>query len=245
MKKLTVLAIVCLLLSSAIVASEYDSEADEIQRKTRELNELAERFKAETGFTGRISHDLNRMCLGTYEGRFVGIQVTAESDTSTFRAAFEQVLDKVLPYTFAKPEQLVRSRITNNLGRIKTEYLQQINGYRVEGAGKLSIVYETGRNGFFVGNGTVELPDEPIGEIIPEAEAYRIALELHKQTEFYNPSQHLRSRTVIAFKSRNLDGTRLPYRLCWRVSFPSVSYFVDAITKEIWWERNIRDHHHY
>ncbi|MCB5259194.1 MAG: hypothetical protein LHW48_01780, partial [Candidatus Cloacimonetes bacterium] len=158
MKAKLLITILLILLGTAIFASEDPFDAEEYVRKTQELNQLAERFKAETGFRGNVSYDLNRMCLGYYEGKFADIQITAEADTASFRTAFEQIMDKVLPYTFARREQLARTRITNMHGRIKTVYYQQVNGYRVEGAAKLSIAYESGRNAFAIGNGTVELP---------------------------------------------------------------------------------------
>ena len=180
MKQVTLIFIV-LLMAIAFVYADGGSSAEQAEHweKVRQLDQLAEGFKAETGFTGRILTSTERMLLYYYEGRFADIQITAEADTASFRAAFERILDKVLPYTFAKHEQLSRSRITNNLGRIKTEYYQQINGYRVEGAGRLSIVYEVGRNGFAIGNGTVELP-ENIQINYTREEATTIAVNYHK-----------------------------------------------------------------
>jgi len=188
MKAKLLITILLLLICTAIFASEDHFDAEEYERKTQELNQLAERFKAETGFEGKISTDTNRMCLGYYEGKFADIQIIAEADTASIRSAFEKILDKVLPYTFAKREQLVRSRITNIHGRIKTEYYQQVNGYRVEGIGKLSIVYEVGRNAFAIGNGTVELPEGDVSAIITPEEAERIAI-VDKKDDRYRVSK--------------------------------------------------------
>src|SRR5690554_6929080 len=176
MKTKAMITLLLLLICTMVFASEDAGDAAEHARKTRELNQLAERFKAETGFTGKISTDTNRMCLGYYEGKFADIQITAEADTASFRSAFEQILDKVLPYTFAKREQLVRSRITNIHGIIRTVYYQQVNGYRVEGIGRLSIDYEVGRNAFAIGNGTVELPEGDVSAMISKEAAEGIAL---------------------------------------------------------------------
>jgi len=173
MKRVSILFIIMLL---AISHGYADTDQADYWDKVRQMDEMAERFKAETGFTGSISYDLNRMCFGSYEGNFAGIQITAEADTASFRSAFEQILDKVLPYTFAKREQLVRSRITNMSGIIVTDYYQQVNGYRVEGIGRLSIAYEVGRNAFAIGNGTVELPEGDVIAIITPEQAEEIAL---------------------------------------------------------------------
>jgi hypothetical protein len=235
-----VLAIIILLLFiSCIYADGLPSEEAERQAKEHQLEQVAVSFKSETGFRGEINYDTNRMCLGFFEGKFADIRITANADTTSFRAVFEQILDKVLPYTFAKREQLSKRRITNNLGIIQTDYIQQINGYRVEGLGSLIISYEIGRNSFSIGNATVELPDEPLGEIITEAEAYQIAFNLYKQTASYDDKYLVTSKKVIAYKSREVDGISQPYRLYWRISFPKISYFIDAITKDTFSEKHI------
>lgn len=182
-----VLIIMLLAISFANADGNPAEEADHWE-KVRQLDQMAVRFKAETGFTGYISHDISRMCFGYYQGKFTGIQITATADTASFRAAFDQILDRVLPYTFAKREQLTKSRITNNLGIIQTDYYQQVNGYRVEGIGRLTINYETGSNAFAIGNGTVELPDENVETIISEEKAEQIAL-LDMNEERYSISK--------------------------------------------------------
>lgn len=175
MKQITFVLIVLLLAIQYAYAVGSPANKEDHWEKVRQMDQLAERFMAETGFRGNIEHDLDRMCFGYYEGKFAGIQISAEADTSAFRAVFDQILSKVLPYTFAKREQLTKSTITNNLGIIQTDYYQQVNGYRVEGIGRISINYETGRNGFSIGNGTVELPDDKVVPIISEEEAEQIA----------------------------------------------------------------------
>lgn len=233
------LLVLFLALSCLIYADGNPAEQVEHREKLRLLDQLAEKFKAETGFRGEINYSAELDRLGVYEGKFSDIQITSDADTTAFRAVFEQILDKVLPYTFAKREQLSKRRITNNLGIIQTDYYQQINGYRVEGAGRLSIVYEVGRNSFRIGNGTVELPDESLGEIITEAEAYQIAFDLYKKSELYDKKYPARGKTSIFYSSREEDGVSQPYRLYWKVSFPYISYYVDALTKETFSQRNI------
>jgi len=232
MKTKAMITIMLLLICTAIFASEDASNAAEHARKTQELNQLAERFKAETGFEGKISADTNRMCLGYYEGKFADIQITAEADTASFRSAFEQILDKVLPYTFAKRDQLVRSRITNIHGIIETVYYQQVNGYRVEGIGRLSIAYEVGRNAFAIGNGTVELPEVDVSAMISKEAAEGIALS------DMNDAKYQSSRTVsIYYTNRGSDTYYLAYFVCVGTDsnpiFGDYFYLIDSMTGRI------------
>ena len=232
MKTRVLVALLLLAICTAIYASEESTDAAGRWRKTQELNQMAERFKAETGFTGKISNDTNRMCLGYYEGKFADIHITAEADTASFRSVFEQILDKVLPYTYAKREQLASSKITNNLGRIKTIYYQQVNGYRVEGAGKLSIVYETGRKGFAIGNGTVDLPDDVQVNIARER-AISIAIDYFKDQ--INPPEHKLVPYVIDdLRFHNPD--KMNYSLKYIIYLGDYVYYVDASTGRLDWD---------
>jgi len=226
MKKIELFIITMLFVISYAYADGYRTDEDHWE-KVRQMDEMAERFKAETGFTGSISYDLNMMCIGYYEGKFAGIQITAEADTASFRSAFEQIMDKVLPYTFAKREQLVRSRITNNHGIIETDYYQQVNGYRVEGIGRLSIAYEVGRNAFAIGNGTVELPEGDVSAIITKETA------VNKAKEYHSNRFDLNIDTLIPYANvklefSNPDSTQ--YSLRYFVIIGGMGYYVDADT---------------
>jgi hypothetical protein len=230
--KIKVIIVILLLMSfSLIFASEDSAEADHWE-KVRQLDQLAERFKVETGFRGSIETSTERMCLGYYEGKFADIQITADADTTSFRAAFERILDKILPYTSAKREQLTRSKITNNLGIIQTDYYQQVNGYRVEGAGRLSINYETGRNGFSIGNGTVELLAEEVKNKIAPSEAELIAIQ------DINDKHDISAKVYNLFYSK--EGSDFYYLAYFivvtRISNSSCEYFdywIDALTGQI------------
>ena len=246
MKQVTLIFIV-LLMAIAFVYADGGSSAEQAEHweKVRQLDQLAEGFKAETGFTGRILTSTERMLLYYYEGRFADIQITAEADTASFRAAFERILDKVLPYTFAKHEQLSRSRITNNLGRIKTEYYQQINGYRVEGAGRLSIVYETGRNGFAIGNGTVELPEEvtiniSLAQAIENAkEVYNSDYKFDKSVKFSDP------KTELLYTRNPKNPADTSYSLNYKISYWGLAIYIDPSNGNLSYTRSflIEDFH--
>jgi len=237
MKRITFIFFILLLGISSACADGNPAEAAEHWEKVRQMDELAERFKAETGFTGSIQHNLERMRLSYFEGKFAGIQITADADTASFRAAFEQILNKVLPYTYAKREHLTRSRITNNLGRIKTEYYQQINGYRVEGAGTLSIVYETGRYGFAIGNGTVELPSNEVSPVLRYEEAVKITKNYYSKNLGYPEDIDINPATkTIAFV-----GVSNKYELCYVLGIPDpnpntfndYTIVIDAVTGQV------------
>jgi hypothetical protein len=200
------------------------------------LDQLAEKFKAETGFRGEISYSTELNRLGVYEGKFVDIQITADADTATFRNAFEQILNKVLPYTYAKREHLSRSRITINLGRIKTEYYQQVNGYRVDRAGKISIVYETGRNDFAIGNGTVDLSSHNITPVLTYDDAVRIYEENVEDDEATKKIRKERPFLGLRFSNIYNDwegDTRSEYRLCWVGGYYRW-ICIDAITGQVY-----------
>ena len=236
MKQLTLIFIVLLLAISSAYADGYPAEEAEHWEKVRQMDQLAERFKAETGFTGYISHDISRMCFGYYQGKFTGIQITATADTASFRAAFDQILDRVLPYTFAKREQLTQSRINDNLGIIQTDYYQQVNGYRVEGIGRLTINYEIGRNAFAIGNGTVELPDNDVMQALSYEDAVRIYDE-HVEDDETTKSFRRRRPFLTLFYSNiynDWEGdTRSEYRLCWVGGYTRCIY-IDAHTGQVY-----------
>jgi hypothetical protein len=163
---------------SPYVVNAFGEVADaEHWEKVHQLDQLAERFKAETGFRGEISHNGALSHLGIFRGKFADIPFSADADTLTFRQACDRIIDRLLPYTLATRSQLTTSRISKGNGRIETEYYQTVNGYKVEGGGLLLIAYDVGRSRFSISNGTVELPDEPLGIIISEYEAELIALK--------------------------------------------------------------------
>jgi hypothetical protein len=175
MKNAVISLILALFLVSIAYAYETPEDSDHWEN-VRQLNQLGERFKAETGFTGNMNYNYERMKLGSYEGKFADIPFSADADTSTFRQACERILDKILPYSYAKYSQLSMSRITRRTGYISTDYYQQVNGYRVEGLGFIVITYDAGRYRFSIGDNAVELPEEDTGPIIAPEEAEQIAL---------------------------------------------------------------------
>jgi len=225
-----VLAFIIILLGISYgYADGFPSEEDERQAKECQLDQVADRFKAETGFRGEINYDTNRMCLGFLEGKFADIQITANADTASFRVVFEQILDKVLPYTFAKREHLSRSKISKQTGYIRAVYFQQINGYRVEGAGKLTIVYEVGRNGFRISNGSVELPENITINISLEQ-----AVKIAQDNKLIGDNDKPNNPRIAYVKGDDKNGNR--YYLCYVLSFYGYSIYIDVSNSVI---RNI------
>ncbi|MFB3845380.1 MAG: hypothetical protein ACE14O_06510 [Candidatus Cloacimonadaceae bacterium] len=239
MGRIVLAFIILLLVISYGYADGLPSEEAERQAKERQMEQVAVRFKAETGFRGEINYDFERMKLGSYEGKFVDIPFAADADTTAFRQVSNRILDKILPYSLAKRNQLSMIMIKRQGNYTSTDYFQMVNGHRVEGSGFIVITYDAGRNRFDIGDNTAELPDEPLGEIITEAEAYQLAFDQYKKSELYDQKYPARGKTSILYKSREEDGVSQPYRLCWKISFPYISYYVDAITKETFSQKHI------
>jgi len=233
MKTKALVTMLLLLLCTMVFASEDAGDAAEHARKTRELNQLAERFKAETGFTGRINYGYERMRLGSFEGNFSGIHFSAEEDTIAFRQACESIVEKILPLSPANRMQLSMSRISKSVRGYTTDYNQQVGGYRVEGAGFIMITYDEGRKRFSIGDNTVELPVGGVSVNITEEQAFQIARTEFEKTELCNENTPpWRHKSHIQFSSRKIGDVQLPYRLYWRIVFPGRMYYIDAETGE-------------
>jgi hypothetical protein len=225
--------LVALLFMSLFVVHAFGEVTDaEYWEKVRQLDQLAERFKAETGFTGNVSYYFERMELQSYEGKFADIPFSADADTISFRLACNRILDKIIPYSFAKRSKLSMSRISSRTGYISTDFYQLVNGYRVEGYGFIVITYDAGRYRFDIGDNTVELPDEPLGNIISQREAEMIALK------DMNDEHYILAKVYNLFYSK--EGSDL-YYLAYLVIvdsnnsplYESYVYWIDAINGRI------------
>ncbi len=228
METRVMIILMLILLCTAIFASEDPSDAAEHERKTQELNQLAERFKAETGFTGSINYGYERMRLGSFEGNFSDIQYSADEDTIAFRQACERIVEKILPLSPANRMQLSMSRISKSVRGYTTDYYQQVNGYRVEGAGFIVITYEEGRKRFSIGDNTVELPDVDVSAIITLEEAIRIANLVYFKSS--NPRVQPRKVTLEFTNGKNQNNKN--YYLCYNLYMGTV-VCVDAVTGDV------------
>jgi hypothetical protein len=235
------IAILLLLMAiSTIYASEDPTEQAEYLQKKQQLDLLAERFKAETGFKGDIETNFEHMKLSRFTGNFDDIDMTNVRDSVAFRQVCNTVISKLLPFIGAKSEQLTPGRINVDSHQIDTRYYQIVNGYKEESGGYLNIYYLCEQKRFGILNVTAEISSELLGKVISQEEAFRIARINFEQTEYCNKlTPESRSRTTILYKSRVVNGEAQPYRLCWRVVFPGLVYYIDAITSEFYTEKYV------
>jgi len=87
MKAKALIMLMLILLCTAIFASEDPNDATEHARKTQELNQLADRFRAETGFEGDITFNHQDMKFSQLYGTFKDIHFTAHHDTMSAEGA--------------------------------------------------------------------------------------------------------------------------------------------------------------
>jgi hypothetical protein len=238
MKTKALVTMLLLLLCTMVFASEDAGDAAEHARKTRELNQLAERFKAETGFTGRINYGYERMRLGSFEGNFSGIHFSAEEDTIAFRQACESIVEKILPLSPANRMQLSMSRISKSVRGYTTDYNQQVGGYRVEGAGFIMITYDEGRKRFSIGDNTVELPDGvqiniSLTQAIETAkEVYNPAYKRDKSVQFSEP------RTELLYTNDPHNTADSSYRLNYKISYWGLAIYIDPVNGNLSYTRS-------
>jgi hypothetical protein len=225
MKTKAIVVVLLLMFIFNVPVYGGDTEAEHWE-KVRQMEQLAERFKAETGFTGNVDYYLERMKLGSYEGKFADIPFSADADTTTFRQACNRVLDKILPYSFAKRSQLSMSRITRQWGYTRTNYYQLVNGYGVEGYGFIVITYDAGRNRFDIGDGAVELPDNVVVSVSSD-QAINMAKEFHS-ANYQIQLKDIVPYEIIDLKMCNPDETG--YKLMYIVHIPDIDYYIDART---------------
>ncbi|HOV15956.1 MAG TPA: hypothetical protein PLF50_00400 [Candidatus Cloacimonadota bacterium] len=236
MVRISLAFIILLLFISCIYADDIPSEEAKRQAKERQMEQIASRFKAETGFSGEIGPNGALSNLGIWRGNFADIQFSANEDTTSFRQACNRIIDKLLPYTLATRSQLSMSRISNNLGRTETEYCQTVNGYRVENGGLILIAYDAGRYRFSISNGTVELPSQTITPILTYEDAVRIYDDNVKDDETIKNIRE--RRPFLGLRYCNIfneweGDTRTEYRLCWTGGYTRTIY-VDAQTGQVY-----------
>ncbi len=228
-----ILAILLICMAGLLFGSENPADMDEMQRRSQELKALSERFKADKGFEGVIETNTEVMKLSHFRGNFKDIDMTGVSDTLAFRQVCNKIISKLLPYIGAKENQLDAGKISISSTSTRTRYQQRVNGYPIEGNGYLNIFYDFDRNRFTILNVTVDIASIPLSRTVTQEDAFKIARTAFEQTELCNDSTPpWRSKSVILYKSRIMNGEEQPYRLYWRITFPNVSYYVDAETSE-------------
>jgi len=238
MKHITFMVIVLLLTIQSVYADGNPAEETDHWEKVRQMDQLAERFKAETGFTGNVNYNIDRMKLRAYEGKFTDIPFSADADTTAFRQACDRILDKILPYSYAKIGQLSMSRISRRTGYISTDYYQIVNGYCVEGSGFIVITYDVGRYRFDIGDNTVELSEErrvniSLTQAIEIAkEVYNPNYKLDKSIEFSDP------KTELLYTKDPQNITDNSYRLNYKISFWGLAIYIDPYSGKLAYTRS-------
>ncbi|HOV16561.1 MAG TPA: hypothetical protein PLF50_03595 [Candidatus Cloacimonadota bacterium] len=236
MARISLAFIILLLFISCIFANSLPLEDAEKQAKERQLDQVAEKFKAETGFRGEIKFNEQTMEIGYLEGKFTDIPFSANADTTSFRQACNRILDKILPYSRAIRSQLSMNRITGTGEYRSTEYYQMVNGYQVEGSGFIAITYDAGKYRFNIGDNSVELPDGNVTPVLTYEDAVRIYDDNVQDDEAIKKLRNSRPFLGLLFCNIYNDwegDTRSEYRLCWTGGYTRTIY-IDAQTGQVY-----------
>ncbi len=244
MQRYIVLMILVLCVVSTLMAVPYE-QTEEYRQKQAILNERAARFKADTGFKGNLEYDYNDMRFKRYSGRFAAIEFPALQDSILYMQAFAEVLDRILPYVIANRQQLVRKHLSMNNWANRVEYRQYVNGYSIESGGRLLLKYTHSLKRVDILDDTVDIPPTPVGSIISEDEAYSIAWEHYSNSQNYDSkAPKVKRKISILYRNRIQNGKQQPFRLCWKVAFPKVLYYIDAYTSEFYTEGYVINYEH-
>jgi len=233
-----ILMMMMMMAFSAIYASEDTNENEEHWRKTKELKALSERFKADTGFGGTIEYNYDSMQLGSFRGIFSDITISNDQDTLLVRQAFERIVDKILPYTYATKNQLTATAISNNNMFARTDFVQIINGYRIESGGLIGMSYNKDNRIFHIGNSAVDIPQVPIGRVISEEEAIEHVKNYYVENLNYPDTIKINPYNPRIAYAKGKDNV---YHLCYILGVPDpnpekfadYTVLVDVITGEI------------
>ncbi len=232
MKIKTILVILLLMSFSLILASEDSADAEHWE-KVRQLNQLAERFKAETGFTGESCSFDKRGRIKSVTGAFKGIPIPDIPDTLVIRQAFTTILNRIMPYIDAPSEQLQIDRVFRMGNFWATHYTQLVNGYQVHD-GRLSITYYPQRRTFKVANSTIIIPYSTLVSKLNYEDALGIfnsnVEDAYKLKDV--PLSRIYASNVYCDVNKYKDDENPEYRLCWIIGSEKIMA-IDAITGEI------------
>ncbi|MDD2231207.1 MAG: hypothetical protein PHY48_17630 [Candidatus Cloacimonetes bacterium] len=223
MKSKVLITLLLLLLCAAVFAVEDYSDAEEHKRKTNELNQLADRFRAETGFRGEINYSYKRMKLSQIRGNFADLEITSPQDTLFMKSIFERIFTKVTPYISARPEQLFRGKVVCNMVGASVVYWQVVNGYRIEGgAGTLKISYNLATSTLTILDGTANISSEVIPINVSVEQALQIA-----QKEILKKDNVKPGYSSIAYTEGDKENAG-KYYLCHILPFRDCVVFIDV-----------------
>ncbi|HOH98713.1 MAG TPA: T9SS type A sorting domain-containing protein [Candidatus Cloacimonadota bacterium] len=240
MKTQALIMLLLMLICTAIFASENPSDAAEYARKTQELNDRADRFKAETGFEGDITYNHQYMNFSQLYGTFNDIHLTAPCDTVLAGQALDQIMLRFTPFTLARESQLVLSRHEHSRYMVTKIWKQVVNGYSVHPGGIISVSYNIDTQEFIINDATVDIPNTPIPINISKEDAKQIMINEYKKSEYYNGRVRGSSQEPsIAYNRISTSKDPLQYRLYWSMMFFQVSFSIDVETLEIHQHMNI------
>ncbi len=230
-----IILLLMMMAYSAIFASEDPNENEEYWRKTQELNVLAERFKAETGFEGSFTYRYTDTKISQINGKFSDIKVVAYNDTTYMRQVFEVVLNKIIPYLSAKENQLIRDRIEISPVSANTKYTQIINGYHIiTGGNTLSITYLPNKDIFIITDSSSNISTDSVPILVSKDEAKIKLIDAYERSEFYNIDLALHMKGPdIGYATFLINGKICAYRLYWYMTFWNHAFYIDVETSEI------------
>ncbi len=152
---------VMLLFIPGLVFSESASIADHREKVSR-LEALAEKFKAETGFTGQVERDNQRGCLYYIRGNFPNVSFADHADTLAIRQTFDAIIEKIIPYLGFEGLTLTKTRIGYNTTNTSTIYKQLVHGYSYEHTGEIIIGYSRDSDDLTISNGIISKHIPPV-----------------------------------------------------------------------------------
>lgn len=223
MKRMTIVIIILLL---AISYGYSETQADHWE-KVRQMDELAERFKAETGFIGRIDRDNQRECLGYFRGNFPDVNFPNQADTLAMRQSCDAIFAKIFPYFGLDGIILTKTSIRYNKSGITTRYEQLVHGYGFEHPGEIIIGYSRDSDDVTISNGIIKINIPPVNVNYTFAQAVEIARQHYIHAlgypdtlSFEDPKNNVpQPHGSIIFRTIKNNGTKFvydkgQYRLC-------------------------------
>jgi len=236
MKTRLIILGVLLAMFMILYASDDPSETTRDDQKKQELDQLAQRFKAETGFEGEIETIPSAMRLGVIKGNFHSVQITATLDTLEIRKAFDSVITTILPFIRAPREQLSLTAIYKRDIGFTTDYIQLINGYKLQGVGFIRITMNQKLRKFKLTDSTVIAKANQVNDVITPDKAKRIALEDYISGAPYPKAYPVDTIAPmpgygLVYSNRYTEEFTLVYIITLNNS--SYSYYIDAGTGEI------------
>jgi hypothetical protein len=213
--------LVALLLMSLFIVHAFEevTEAETKARKKKELDALAERFKAETGFTGDIIQDYDNYKMRVLRGKFSDISFPNLTDTLAIRRECDAIVEMIIPYIGCPSLTLTKTFIGYNNTSMQTYYQQLVHGFGFEWSGGLSIDYTSDMDRVKIVDGIIrkDIPPARVKYTFPQAveiarQHYINVLGYPDTLSFKNPnSNDLKYPGSLFLKTIYYNGTKYVY----------------------------------